>query len=194
MTNEALPRRARLTDRWPTALALVATAGALAVIILFDREQQYFGPAVATMAAIYLVAYAAGRPWSAWPAFVGLSAIVTALQFMHTHGVVPFDAAVGMSIVLVLLWLWSVARRRYADAPTFSVQTAGMVGFGALTLIAAAVEPRWGVLLAGIGFLAHGAWDVYHFRANKVVNRPWSEFCAVVDGAVGVALVIVAIA
>ncbi|HEY8474342.1 MAG TPA: hypothetical protein VIL37_17140 [Natronosporangium sp.] len=68
-----------------------------------------------------------------------------------------------------------------------------MVGFGGLTLIVAAIEPRWGLLLAGLGILVHAGWDVYHFRVNKVVNRPWSEFCAVVDVVVGAGLVVLAV-
>jgi hypothetical protein len=145
------------------------------------------------MAGLYLTAYALGRPWAAWPAFVGLSAVVTALQVLSARGVVGFDASVGMTLVLVLLWLWAVAGRRSADGRTFVVQTAGMVGFGALTLICAAVEPRSGALLAGVGILAHGGWDAYHFAANKVVNRPWSEFCGVVDLVTGATLIIAAI-
>jgi energy-converting hydrogenase Eha subunit H len=146
------------------------------------------------MAGIYLVAYAAGRPWSAWLGFVGLSAVVSVLHILRRSEVLEVDPAVGMTAVLVPLWLWAVARRRFTDTGTFSVQTAGMVGFGAITLLCAAAEPRLGAALAGVGFLAHGAWDAYHFRANKVVNRPWSEFCWVVDLAVGTALLVAAAA
>jgi hypothetical protein len=192
MTDTALPRRAALADRWPTALAVVVIAGAVAVMALVDREAELFGPSIATMAGIYLMAYAVGRPLTAWLAFVVLSAVVSVLQVLQRQQVLGIDPAVGMTIVLILLWLWAVARRRFTDARAFSVQTAGMVGFGAVTLLCAAVQPRLGLVLAGVGFLAHSAWDAYHFKANKVVNRPWSEFCGVVDAAVGVALIVVA--
>jgi hypothetical protein len=192
MTDAAIPRQTKLLDRWPTALALVAIAGAVSVMLLLDSEVELFGPAIATMAGIYLMAFAIGRPWTAWLAFVVLSAVVTVLHILRLRTESGLYPAVGMAVVLVLLWLWAVARRRYDDGRTFWLQTAGMVGFGALTLLCAAVAPRWGVLLAGIGFLAHGAWDAYHFKVDKVVNRPWSEFCGVVDLGVGVALVVVA--
>ncbi|MGW4460795.1 hypothetical protein [Micromonospora sp. NPDC004704] len=192
MTDTALPQRARVTERWPTALALVVIAGAITVIALVDREAELFGPAIATMAGIYLVAYATGRPWTAWPAFVVLSAVVSVLHVLRRTGVLEVDPAVGMTVVLLPLWLWTVVRRRFTDAGAFSVQTAGMVGFGAVTLVCAAVEPRLGIVLAGAGFLAHGVWDAYHFIVDRVVNRPWSEFCGVVDIAVGAALVVVA--
>lgn len=58
-------------------------------------------------------------------------------------------------MVLVPLWLWAVARRRFTDVGTFSVQTADMVSFGAITLLCAAAQPRLGAALAGAGFLAH---------------------------------------
>jgi hypothetical protein len=186
--------RARPVDRWPSALALVCAAGAIAVIALLDNEERLFGPSIATMAGIYLMAYALGRPWTAWLGFVVLSAVVTVLQILWRLDVPAVDPAVGMTVVLVLLWLWTVARRRFTEAGTFTVQTAGMVGFGVLTLVCAAAQPGLGVVLAGVGFLAHGVWDAYHFKVNKVVNRPWSEFCAVVDLAVGVALIVAAAA
>jgi hypothetical protein len=34
---------------------------------------------------------------------------------------------------------------------------------------------------------------VYHFRVNRVVNRPYAEFCGFFDLAVGVALLVVAV-
>ena len=184
--------KARTTDRWPIALALVVAAGPVAGIALSDDEVEIFAPAIATMAGIYLLAYAIGRPWTAWPGFVALSGVVSVLQVLWRLDVLPIHPAAGMTIVLVLLWLWTVARRRSTDRETFKLQTAGMIGFGILTLLCVAVQPTLGIGLAGLGWLAHGVWDAYHFKINKVVNRPWSEFCAVVDVPVGVALIVVA--
>lgn len=192
MTETTTQQRPRLADRWPTALAVLVTAAVVVVITRFEREADYFGPSIAVMAGIYLMAYAIGRPWTAWPAFVVLSAVVTALQFLYAHGIFTLDAPVTMTLVLVPLWLWAVLRHRSAGGRTLLVQTLGMLAFGALTLICAAVEPRWAVLLAGVGILLHGVWDAYHFAANKVVNRPWSEFCGVLDLLTGVALIVAA--
>jgi hypothetical protein len=180
-----------ITDRWPTALAVVATAGGIAAMVLADREVDWFGPSVAVMAAIYLLAYAIGRPGSAWLAFLVLSVVMTVLQILADRG--DTDPALGMAVVLVVLWLAVVARRRYTDRPIFTLQTAGAVVFGLVTLLCAAVQPRLGIALAGVGFLAHGLWDAYHFRINRVVSRSWAEFCAVIDIPTGVALIVVAI-
>ena len=48
-------------------------------------------------------------------------------------------------------------------------------------------------MIAGVGFFTHGLWDAYHFAKNKVVNRPWSEMCVVVDLILGPVLVVVAL-
>lgn len=194
MTDTALPQRSRFVDRWPSGLALVVIAVALTVIVLVDRDAELFGPAVATMAGIYVMAYAIGRPWTAWLAFVVLSAVVTLLHISARLDLPSVDPAVGMTVLLVPLWLWAVLRRRFTDGGTFSVQTAGMVVFGLITLLGTAVQPRLGAVVAGIGILAHGVWDGYHFKANRVVNRSWSELCCVVDLAIGPALIITAVA
>lgn len=192
MTNTASGTQ-RLTARWPTASALVAIAGALAVIIGFDREADFFGPAVATMAGIYLMAYALDRPWMAWVAFAVLSVIVSVLHVLVAAGVWSVDPGVGMTVVLVLLWLWVIARRRFTES-TFPLQTVGAVAFGGITLLTVATQSTAAIAIAGIGWLCHGAWDAYHFRIDKVVNRSWSEFCGIIDLAVGTSLLIAAVA
>ncbi|NUO58801.1 MAG: hypothetical protein HOV71_24025 [Hamadaea sp.] len=179
-----------LRDRWPTALGLVSIAGAVAALLLSSRDELLFGPAIATMAGIYLMAYALGRPWTAWPAFVVLSIVVTVFQILYLRSGGPHPA-VGMSAVLVVLWIWVLAARRFRD---LTLQTGGMVFFGALSLLCVVVEPRLAVAVAGVGFLFHGAWDAYHFKVDRVVNRPWSEFCGVVDLGVGLALLVAAAA
>lgn len=186
--------RARLADRWPTALALTASAGAIVVLIMLDRDAELFGPQAVMMMGIYLMAYAIGRPATAWLAVVVFSAVLAVLQALDGQDALPAGPAVGMSVVVLLVWLWAVLRRRYTDGQTFRLETAGMVGFGIVTLVCAAIEPRWATLLAGVGFLAHAGWDAYHYRANKVVNRPYAEFCGVVDVVVGLALVVAAVA
>ena len=119
---------------------------------------------------------------------------MSVLQVLWRLDLLAINPAAGMTVVLVLLWLWTVARRRFTDGRTFTIQTAGMVGFGLFTLVCAAVQPTLGIVLVGVGWLAHGVWDAYHFKVDKVVNRPWSEFCGVVDLVVGTALIVAAVA
>jgi hypothetical protein len=65
------------------------------------------------MAGIYLMAD--GRPGTAWVAFVVLSVVVTALHVLARTNVLDVDPGISMSVALVLLWLWAVAR---AGSPT----------------------------------------------------------------------------
>ncbi len=189
-THQA-PVRRRWTDflkhRWPTALALVQAAAAIAVIVLLGADVE-FASGIATMAGIYMVAFALGRPAAAWAAWPSLMAVVLALI------VLGIDAQVGMTVVLVLLWIWAIWRGRTRDGRWFTIQTAGMVVFGAFTVLAVLVDPTVGGVLVGVGWIAHGIWDVYHFATNKVVNRPWAEMCFVVDILVGAALVVATLA
>jgi hypothetical protein len=53
-----------------------------------------------------------------------------------------------MTMVLMPLWLWAVARRRFTDVGTFSVRTAGMVGFCGIALLCAAAQPRSAMIVA----------------------------------------------
>jgi hypothetical protein len=148
---------------WLTALGIASSAGGMAVIALMDREVEVFAPVVVTMAGIYLVVYALGRPRTAWLGLAALSVVVSVLLGLDAAQLLPVDPAVRMTLVAVLVWLWTVVRGRFADGPTFTTQTAGMVGFGAVTLVCAAIAPGWALVLAGAGFLAHGTWDVYTF-------------------------------
>jgi hypothetical protein len=193
MTEQSSMRRPGLADRWPIAVALAVVAGAVTVIGLVNEQAELFGPAVATMAGIYLMAYALGRPWTAWLAFVILSVVVTGLHLLARLLALPVDPAVGMTLLLVPLWVWAATRRRSSPTRTFSVQTAGMMVFGAITLLTATTQPQVGTAVAGVGFLAHGIWDAYHYRVNLVVTRSWAQFCAIVDVGVGIALIIAAI-
>ncbi len=158
-----------LKHRWPTALALVQAAAVIAVVVLLGADVE-FALGIATMAGIYLVAYALGRPAAAWPAYPSLVAVLLALIALGID--VPVGASVGMTVVLVLLWAWAVWGGRARDGRQFAVQTAGMVIFGLLTVVAVLVAPKVGGVLVGVGWIAHGIWDVYHFVENRVVNRP----------------------
>jgi hypothetical protein len=179
----------RLLDRWPTALGLVVATGVVTLILGLDVDDaaSAFGPGAAAMMVIYLAAYAIGKPVSAWLAFV---ALIPAAAVQSIFGI---DGAVGMTVILGLLWLWALTRGRAHDRYWFTVETSGLVFFGGLTIAAFAADARLAGVLAGIGWFTHGLWDAYHFAKDRVVSRTWSEMCAVVDIPVGAALIAVSI-
>lgn len=177
---------ARLAQRWPTVLALAAVAGCCVLIFRLSADVE-LAAGIATMMCVYPAAYAIGRPWAAWPAFGGAG--VVAGGFFA----VGIDVGIGMTAVLVLLWVWALARGLARDGRWFGIETAGVFAFGAVTVMALAVDPRLGGVLAGVGWFAHGFWDAYHYVHDRVVNRPWSEMCAVVDIPVGLLLIVVSL-
>jgi hypothetical protein len=178
--------RTGILARWPTALALVQVGALLPVILVLGARTQ-FAPGMAAMAAIYVAAYAVGRPGAAWLAGAAVLAINGLLVLL---GVNLVAAGLGMAALLVPLWGWALARGRARDGRWFTIETAGAVGFGALTVLAVLVDPVVGGVLAGLGWLAHGIWDGYHFVRGKVVDRYWSEMCCVVDIPVGITLIV----
>ena len=179
----------RLIERWPTALGLILAAGPVAVIlgVAGHKADSDFGPGAAAMMAIYLAAYAIGKPVSAWLAFAGVIAFSALLSVLDIEG------AVGITVVLGLLWLLVLERGRAQDGHWFTVETLGLVFFGGLTIAAFVADARLAGVLAGVGWLTHGLWDAYHFAQDRVVSRTWSEMCAVVDIPVGAALIVVSI-
>ncbi|GLY22117.1 hypothetical protein Misp04_18490 [Micromonospora sp. NBRC 101691] len=81
-------------------------------------------------------------------------------------------------------------RRRLGDGRALAVQVAGALVWGGVAVVAAtAAEPLATWLLAA-GWLAHSAWDVVHHRLDRVVPRGYAEWCAVLDAAVGVAILL----
>lgn len=60
------------------------------------------------------------------------------------------------------------------------LQALGLVGFGAMALLAT-LATLLGAYLAALGLLAHAVWDGYHHHTNRVVPRAFAQFCAALD-------------
>jgi hypothetical protein len=71
---------------------------------------------------------------------------------------------------------------------TMLIETAVAAGVGTVSVAAARrANRRVAGILAAVGLIAHGGYDLPHQAvvANPVVPAWWPVFCAVVDGAVG---------
>jgi hypothetical protein len=64
------------------------------------------------------------------------------------------------------------------------------VGYGGIALIGLALSPVVGAVLASLILMAHGVWDVIHYRRNAVVSRSLAEACIVFDVLLGVATIV----
>jgi hypothetical protein len=177
------PDRRRWTDvlmhRWPTALGI-----ALAALAAFDLQDGLeFAALTVLMALVYLGAAALDRRWSAW--VVLLAGLPLTSFIPSTWGV---DPSVVLLVAAPVFLALGVARGQLRRPGGLPLQTAGMLAFGSIVLVALYVDPDLGGKLVGIAILGHAAWDAYHYLRNRVVPRSYAEFCAVVDLLLGAAI------
>ena len=132
-----------LKRRWPTALAIAATAASLALISPLPAHVQ---------------------TWvSAW----------------------------GVLTAAVIYLTWGTARGDLAVRGWLTVETAGVLAFGALAITATATGPEAARYVLAAGWLGHCAWDVIHHRADRVVPRWYAELCMICDVIVAASLILV---
>jgi hypothetical protein len=173
----------RLTDRWPTALALGLSA------LTFGGSETEEGVAslsevLLLLPLLYLVVAKLQRRQASWPVLVvGITSFI-ALRALD----VIAPSAVFSAVALLVLVLGAVDGQLRRPDP-FRVQALGMLSFGALALAGLAVDPDLGRYLVAAGWFLHGIWDFVHLRADKVVACSYAEWCGVVDVLIAVELV-----
>ncbi|MFD5810915.1 hypothetical protein [Rhodococcus aetherivorans] len=170
-----------LAQRWPTvaalAFALIGTPAEASVEILTEMMM--------LLPFLYLVTAVLDRPRAVWVVF---PASYTAWFVVRALDVVPSTVLIGAAAAVVVVV--GAVRGRLRDR-RFLVQAAGMVAFAALGLVALAVDPDVARYIVAAGWFLHGVWDLVHHRLRVTVDRSFAEFCAVLDIAVAVALVLV---
>jgi hypothetical protein len=57
-------------------------------------------------------------------------------------------------------------------------------------MIALALVPVAGAVLASLSLIAHAIWDLIHYRRNTVVPRSLAECCMFFDVPLGVAVIV----
>ena len=69
-------------------------------------------------------------------------------------------------------------------------QLPGVLVFGAVTVWALSLQEPYLQQVLAVGWLGHTAWDVVHYRADRVVPRWWSEWCVALDVLLAVLLLL----
>ncbi|MGN9914391.1 hypothetical protein ACTMTJ_43355 [Phytohabitans sp. LJ34] len=161
-----------LGRRWPTALgvltAVVTLGGDVADQVTGLGETLLFLP------WIYLVVARSGRRGLSWPVLIAVFPLSVVLRVLDVPVV-----AVAVPLAAAAL-AWSVIGHVPRPA-TVRVQALGMIGFGALALVALAVDTDLGLYLVAAGWLLHGVWDFVHLKLDRAVARSYAEWCGVLD-------------
>ena len=77
--------------------------------------------------------------------------------------------------------VWGAVDGQLRRSDPFTVQTLGMLGFGALALAGLVVDPDLGRYLVAAGWFLHGVWDFVHLELDKVVAPSYTLWCGVID-------------
>lgn len=125
-----------------------------------------------------------------WPTAAGLAASAAALLAFSP---LPHSWKIGLSAWSVLLaaviyFTWGAARGELADRRFLTAQTAAVLGFGALAVVAATLAPEPARYVLAAGWLAHATWDAVHHRLGRGVPRWYAEACLATDVLFAVAL------
>ena len=191
-TDERSPHAHRrwtgfLAHRWPTAVG-IAVAALTAFDLRIDVESiSFLSALVVIMPLVYVGAAVLERRRFAWVVLlVAIAALVLIQVLDRKINLVPVFLVVALAFLVV-----GVARGQLRRPGGLTLQTAGMLAFGATALAAFYVDPDLGGYLVAFALLGHAAWDAVHYVRNRVVPRSYAEFCAVFDLLLGAAILFV---
>lgn len=169
--------------RWPTLVGLALGADVL-IGEVTDEDTHGLGEALVVLPLLYVVVAVLQRRRASWPVLGVLMAMFVGLRMQDL-----VDPMVVVLAVALAAAIWGAAHGRHRECDV-RVQLAGMVGFAALAFAGLAVDPDLGRYLVAAGWLAHGIWDWVHLAKDRVVSRSYAEWCAALDVAVAVGLVV----
>jgi hypothetical protein len=176
-------RLAALARRWPIAVGLLA---AVALLLAGPLGPADVAIGVVIAVAAYLAGVATGRPWMAWVWCAVGTVLVVAARLAGVSPVLVNGVAAGVLVVL------GVARG--VARPALLRQTAGLVLYGGLVLVALALPPTAGLVLAALTLAGHGAWDVWHLRRHRGdVSPSLAEACVALDVPAGAGVLVLAV-
>jgi hypothetical protein len=182
-THTAAPSRlAALAHRWPLVVGLLAAAG---IVLGGTTSAEPVAMVVVIAVSCYVAAVAFSRPWMAWAWVLAATVLVVAARLLDVSPVlVNGVAAVALLLVGVVR---GVAR------PALTRQTVGLVVYGLLVVLALAITPGAGLVVAALTLIGHGAWDLWHLRRHRdQVSPSLAEACVALDVPAGVGVLVLA--
>ncbi|WP_157244843.1 hypothetical protein [Nonomuraea typhae] len=172
-----------LRNRWPTALALGATA------LTFGGGESgemvtSFAGTLLILPLLYLVVAKLKRREATWPGLLAGIVLVFVLRFLDV-----IEPAVVYSGLALVVLIWGAVDGHLRASGELRLQALGMLGFGALALAGLILDPDVGRYVVAAGWFLHGVWDFVHLKRDKVVARSFAEWCGVVDVVIAAELV-----
>ena len=168
-------------QRWPSVAGL-----AVAYLTVNGAEGADLAPLVALLAVGYVVAEATRRPWTVWIVVAALFVVMPVTQRLGPEHV-SLVRTLTVGVVLTTLAVCGLVLILRGRDQEISIQTVGVVLFGAIAVVSFLVPSTTAVVLLGVGLIGHGLWDIWHLIRAKVVPREFAEFCAVLDIPAGLA-------
>jgi hypothetical protein len=135
----------------------------------------------------------AGRWKRRWPTAVAVAATAASLALVSplSAQLQTWVSAWGVLTAAVIYLTWGTSRGELTSGRWLTLETAGVLAFGALAITATAADPAAARYVLATGWLAHAVWDVIHHRADRVVPRWYAELCMVCDLVVAMSLLLV---
>ncbi|WP_405771278.1 hypothetical protein OG539_40855 [Actinacidiphila glaucinigra] len=113
-----------------------------------------------------------------WPTWLALALVVATFA----DGLPRLEFLAWLLVVMAVCYpIFGALRGELRRSGVLVLQTAGLVGFGVLAMVALAMDHSLGWYVLAAGWLSHAVWDFAHHRAKTVVPRAWAEWCFVVD-------------
>jgi len=179
----ALSAPAALAHRWPTAVGALAALG----MILLGPNRTAVALVVAIAATCYVAAAVFARPWMAWAWIPIAFVVVVAGKLVDVEPVVATGVAAAALVVIGLA--------RSTTRPAVTLETAGLLVYGAFVVAALLLAPAVGLVVVALTLIAHGVWDVWHLRRHRdLVSPSLAEACIALDVPLGLAVLVVALA
>ena len=174
---------AHLAHRWPTVVGLLAAVA----MYLTNTDPLAIALVVAIAATCYVAAAVFALPWMAW-AWIPLAFVVVVAG--HLVGLDPVAATATAAAVLV-----AVGLLRGTTRPAVTLETAGLLIYGAVAVGALLLAPPVGLVVVALTLVAHGIWDVWHLRRHRdLVSPSLAEACIALDVPLGLAVLVAALA
>jgi uncharacterized membrane protein YccC len=113
-----------------------------------------------------------------WPT---LLAIALAIVFPFVLPKSSWTAPLGLISGVLAYPISGAIRSQLRGRRVLLTQGVAFAGFIALALGSLLLNQDLGRVLLAVVWLGHAAWDFAHYRADRIVPRWLSEFCAVLD-------------